>query len=324
MSIGNKPDSGSETILLVDDRPDNLLVMKKVIQKALPRIKIATIEESGKVMEFLSASEVSAIVSDVQMPGMDGIELCKLIKDSGDTQHIPLILITSHDASSDLRVRGLDAGADDFINKPINNIELVARISVMLRIKRANDEVRNLNAYLDRLVDERTQTLEQYKYIVSNCPDMLALIDMNFVYLAVNPAYLRAFNKTLDEMIGMTVAEVFGEEFFKTIIKPRGERCLAGEDIRYHEWFDFPFAERKYMDVIYSPYRGLNMKIQGFAVSARDITKRKEAQQKSEKHLKELEQWYLVTLDREGRVRELKSEVNKLLSKLGEQAKYGK
>jgi PAS domain S-box-containing protein len=290
MSKANKPDSGRETILLVDDRPDNLLVMKKVIQKALPQIEIATIEEPGKVMEFLSASDVSAIVSDVQMPDMDGIELCRLIKTSGDTQDIPLILITSHDADPGLRARGLDSGADDFINKPIDNLELVARINVMLRIKRTNDELYYLNAYLDRLVDERTQTIEQYKHIVSSSHDMIAFIDQRYVYLAANPAYLQAFSKTSDELIGRTVGEVFGEEFFKTIIKPRAERCMTGENIRYQEWFDFPSAGRKFMDVIYSAYRGPDMKTRGVVVIARDITELKQTEAELSKHREYLEE----------------------------------
>ena len=102
--------------------------------------------------------------------------------------------------------------------------------------------------------------LRQYEHIISTTTDMLALIDKNFVYLSTNAAYLQAFAKTSDEVIGRTVAEVFGEEFFSTVIKPRADRCLAGENIRYQDWFEFPAAGRKYMDVSYSPYLGQTLR----------------------------------------------------------------
>jgi len=123
------------------------------------------------------------------------------------------------------------------------------------------------------------EELHQYEHIVSSATDMLALVDQRYVYLAANAAYLQAFAKTSDEVIGRTVAEVFGEEFFTTVIKPRAERCLAGEHIRYQDWFDFPVTGRKYMDIAYSPYLGPDTEPRGFVVSGRDITDRKQAEE---------------------------------------------
>ncbi len=122
------------------------------------------------------------------------------------------------------------------------------------------------------------ETSRRFEYIVSCSGDMLALLDENFVYLAVNATYVRAFAMTSDKVVGRTVAEVFGQEFFSTVIKPRAERCLAGEDIRYQDWFDFPVIGRRYMDIAYSPYIGVDARIQGFVVAGRDITERKRAE----------------------------------------------
>lgn len=134
-------------------------------------------------------------------------------------------------------------------------------------------------------ITEQIQTeneLRHYEHIVSCSNDMMALLDNNFTYLAANEKYVSAFGKTRDEMIGSTVAEIFGETFFETIIKPNAEKCLRGEQISYQDWFEFPKTGKRFMEITYYPYRNQNNSINGFMVNGRDITQRKLAEEKLE------------------------------------------
>ena len=117
------------------------------------------------------------------------------------------------------------------------------------------------------------EELRRFKHIVSCSSDMIALIDRNFVCLEANAAYLKAFKKSKDQVIGHSVSEVSGEVFFRNIIKTYGEKCLNGHHIRRRKWFDFPTSGRRYMDIQYAPYLEHDKEITGFMVTARDITK---------------------------------------------------
>jgi len=143
-----------------------------------------------------------------------------------------------------------------------------------------------------RDITERKQAEQQllrYACIVSSSSDMMALLDTNFVYLATNEAYLAAFDLTKDEVIGHTALEVFGEEFFETIIKPNAQRCLEGNKACYENWFQFPVYGSRYMLITYSPYIDQNKEKKGFIVNACDITERKEAEEKLKLATKEAE-----------------------------------
>lgn len=122
------------------------------------------------------------------------------------------------------------------------------------------------------------EELHQYEQIVSSSTDMMALLDTEYKYLSANKAYMDAFNLTLEKLAGQTVSDIFGDDFFKRIIKPHAEKCLSGEKINYQDWVELPAHGKSYLDITYSPYAGPDSKVMGFVVNARNITDRKKVE----------------------------------------------
>jgi PAS domain S-box-containing protein len=137
-----------------------------------------------------------------------------------------------------------------------------------------------VEAELERQRDEAS--LYQYEHIVSSSTDMMAILDMQFQYLAANKSYLEAFGFSPKELIGNTIANVLGEDIFKTVIKPNMTRCACGEIVKYEDWFDFPVYGRRYMEINYYPYYDEHYNVIGFVVNGRNITERKHAEEESQ------------------------------------------
>ncbi len=144
---------------------------------------------------------------------------------------------------------------------------------ILTELQKSKDSLIKTN----RALGERAEKLSQYEHIVSNSVDMMALLDKSYRYLTANSSYLEAFKKNPDELIGSTVADVFGNEYFEEILKPNADRCLKGEVVNYQAWIEFPTKGLKYMDTTYSPYADADNNVLGFVVNARDITERKQA-----------------------------------------------
>ncbi len=126
-----------DALLVVDDNADNLFILTQVVEELVPECNCITTQSPLEALEIARNQPLLGALIDVQMPEMDGIELCRNLKDDPLAGNFPLILITAHHSTSSRKAEGLEAGADDFITRPIDNIELAARLKVMLRIRAA-------------------------------------------------------------------------------------------------------------------------------------------------------------------------------------------
>jgi two-component system, sensor histidine kinase and response regulator len=130
------------SILVVDDQPENFEVIEALLESMNYTLHYAS---SGQVaIDFLDKFDPDLILLDVMMPEVDGIEVCKQIKANSRWQAVPIIMVTSLASKEDL-ARCLSAGADDFLSKPVNGIELRARVHSMLRIKKQHDRIESLS-----------------------------------------------------------------------------------------------------------------------------------------------------------------------------------
>ena len=129
----------SARILVVDDQPLNV----KLLEAKLTAEYYDVVTAADGVEALEKAADVRPDISllDVMMPGMNGYEVCERLKNDPELDHIPVVMVTALDASRD-RIRGIEAGADDFLTKPINDVALFARVRSLLRMKLALDELR--------------------------------------------------------------------------------------------------------------------------------------------------------------------------------------
>lgn len=159
------PPGADKVVFLVDDEDRNLLLFEKSL--APQQYVLHKFHDGQEVLDAVSAGlRPDLVVLDVMMPRVDGFTLCERLKSNPTTRMVPIILVTGLEELRD-KVRGLEAGADDFLTKPFHPTELRARVRSLIRIKTLHDELDYKNRllqdekmHLEALVQERTEDLE--------------------------------------------------------------------------------------------------------------------------------------------------------------------
>jgi two-component system cell cycle response regulator len=129
----------SARILVVDDIPANAKLLEARLSAEY--FDVITAANGAEALEACARSECDLILLDVMMPDMDGFEVCRRLKSNPATHFIPVVMVTALDSPAD-RVRGLEAGADDFLTKPVSDVVLIARVRSLTRLKMMTDELR--------------------------------------------------------------------------------------------------------------------------------------------------------------------------------------
>ena len=145
-------------ILVVDDQRSNVEMLAGVLKGR--GYAVHTALDGQQALDQVRDVHPDLVVSDILMPNVDGYDLCRRLRSAPETALLPVILVTSLDAQGE-RIKGLEAGADDFLSKPINWEELFARVRSLLRVKALQDELKDVNEKLAERVREQVAQLER-------------------------------------------------------------------------------------------------------------------------------------------------------------------
>src|SRR4051812_9385609 len=151
-------DTSPPRVLIVDDQPLTREVMTLVIQAQGYKTLLASNGEEA--LAIAESRDLDLILLDVVMPGIDGFEVARRLKAGVRSQAVPIIMISALE-DKESRIKGLAAGADDFLARPVDRLELRVRLQNLLRIKRFQDDLAKQNAVLERKVELRTTELER-------------------------------------------------------------------------------------------------------------------------------------------------------------------
>lgn len=219
-------------ILAIDDQIDNLTTIKAVLKGHIKDCEVLTALSGKEGIKIAKEQHPDTILLDIIMPEMDGYETCRILKSEESTKHIPVVMVTAIKTDSESRVKGLNIGADAFLSKPIDAIELAAQVNVMLRIKEAEDKLRSDNVQLDKAFKKSD---EKFKAIIINSPDLILIQDPDGKLVYSSPQSRDIIGHDKDKFLNSNFLDYVHpddkEHVYETMI-----RVLEGEDINNFEY----------------------------------------------------------------------------------------
>ncbi len=170
MSAAEDRSAPAARILLVDDEPAALDLMRRCLSREAG-LELLTATDGTAALAVARAERPDVIISDYEMPGLNGFELCRAVKANPDLAGILFIVLTGH-TDQQLKVQGLDLGVDEYLTKPVERPELTARTRAALRIKRLHDELRRDKQQLERLSIEQERSFESLTRLLIHMIDL--------------------------------------------------------------------------------------------------------------------------------------------------------
>jgi len=189
----NTSSTDQKTLLVVDDNPTNIKVLFNFLKEE--GFKVLVAKDGLNALEKLTSIQPDLILLDIMMPGIDGFETCRRIKEAPNTNAIPIIFMTAL-ADANNKVKGLSSGAVDYITKPFQQEEVLARINLHLKLQSLTQELADVNASLEQKVEERTAELKkaQSQLVLTEKMSSLGQLVAGIVHEINNPVGFIAGN----------------------------------------------------------------------------------------------------------------------------------
>jgi len=282
-----------QKILAIDDKMDNLATLSALLKNLMPGCAVITAQSGMEGIEKARAELPDAILLDVNMPEMNGFETCRRLMSDERTKHIPAIMITAIKTDQQRRSKGLDIGANAFLAKPIDEDELFSQLQVALRIKKAEDALREERKSLERTVQERTAALrqseEKYREIIENMQEGYHEVDIKGNFTFFNESMCKIMGYEREELLGMNNRQYADEENTRKVYQVYNRVYQTGESAKNFEWQIIrKDGDRRDIDVSISLIKDTDGHPTGFRGIVRDITDRKRAEEKLKNTLESL------------------------------------
>ena len=200
-------------LLIVDDNAHNLFTLRTLVQQ---HMDVEILEANGGERALQIAQQhpdIDLVILDVQMPEVDGFQTAQMLKLRKRTRDIPIIFLTAAYKTEEFQQKGYDVGAVDYLLKPIDDNQLLNKISTYFRLI---EKERELNRVLEEKVAERTEALRLAKLhlekIIGTMGEALLVLGPDGVIRQANPAAIAMLGYAENELLGMSVGDVFEEE----------------------------------------------------------------------------------------------------------------
>lgn len=292
--------SAQKRILVVDDDQKNLNLVKTILDHFGYESELA--RNGIEALEKLD-SRIDLILLDVMMPGIDGFEVARRVRSHPVFGDVPIVMLTILTGKED-RLRAVEAGANDYISKPIDRLELQVRLASLLKMKEAQDAIKRHGAELEQIVEKRTAALlesedrfrrlyeeskkreDLYQSFLTSSADAVVIYDIEGHTKYVNPSFTRMFGWTLEELEGRRVPYVPDSERERAMAEIR--ELLETGTPASGIWSKRYTKDGRLLDVSLSAsrYHDHEGNPAGLFVSVRDITESK----RMEEALRESEQ----------------------------------
>jgi PAS domain S-box-containing protein len=200
-------------VLIVDDNENNLYSLRALINRHMDVEVLQALSGQAAVDTALNNPRIDLIILDIQMPEMDGFQTASMLKVRQKTKDIPIIFLTAAYKTNEFQKKGYAVGAADYLLKPIDDNQLINKISTYLRLI---EKERGMNLRLEALVEERTRELQVAKQylenVINHMGEALLLLEPSGKIKAANPAAYRMLGYKEGDLVGMSIGDVFEEE----------------------------------------------------------------------------------------------------------------
>lgn len=243
------------SVLIVNDEPDQLQLMRSLLSKA--GFAVLTAEDGVAGLALAKEERPDLVISDVSMPGMNGLEFCRRLRAEGELKTVPILLVSALQKDTETAVAGLSAGADDYLEWPFDSTRLIAKVSRLL---------------------ERSRLEASYRDLVEQASDVIFTQDLTGRLTSINLAGERFLGRDQQDIIGNSFFALFGVIPENNGFAGALQNAAEAHEFRHQFLARSAAGEDRWLDLIVSPITKVNETI-GFRGLARDITERKRFEQ---------------------------------------------